>query len=665
MGFFDLMQKKLNGSDLPVPAKKAEVSVPVQQIPATLDAVNAAERSEARERRRFLELVDLTKKGIGAKAAAVLVAANHADEFPILTASGNGGKSQLTYDNYRNWRGTLLKARKEQGDLTDEQEICCLVKRYQHGEKGSRCDGRFLELFRQFYLNRNCLTIPQAYRMACDAWIKVSAGVPAGTLGQCRLELRRIAPEVIVRAREGETAWKNRCCDYISRNWNDLLPGDVAIGDSRTFDTRVRVWTGEKWESRRPTIAALLDARSWKFTAYWITTEPVNADTLINTLALWCRNTGGVPPSVCYFDNGKDYNAAGFSTPLEVKGGYRHSIFAELGIKLINATAYNGRAKTVERAFRDMMLGFDKLFLDYLGSNPAKRSDASSYYDQHPDELPSLEAFCKVFAGWLDKYHATPKQGKIHGGKSPDEIWQSRPADTSRRMTPESLMLAFLRPEGLRLVGRGGQIQLGNEFYVTSDVRWGETVLVKRSCFDHSFLGLYTADGRRLGIARSREAIRAIAEGKDERARLAELIARQKEQDKAARTMLHDLTGGVYGASPLEILLTAGLDADFRETGSMHLVKGGTHLFRKIEAGGMARLEENNAEDGRRKAEKNNAEGGMQNAECVEDSAEFTQNPLPHTATEERGEDHVSEEEMTEVYNFISNKNHRGEEDDD
>ena len=74
------------------------------------------------------------------------------------------------------------------------------------------------------------------------------------------------------------------------------------------------------------------------------------------------------------------------------------------------------RAKTVERAFRDMMLGFDKLFLDYLGSNPAKRSDASSYYDQHPDELPSLEAFCKVFAGWLDKYHSTPKHGKKANG---------------------------------------------------------------------------------------------------------------------------------------------------------------------------------------------------------------------------------------------------------
>ena len=54
--------------------------------------------------------------------------------------------------------------------------------------------------------------------------------------------------------------------------------------------------------------------------AYWITTEPVNADTLIRTLALYCLNTGGQPPAVAYFDNGKDYCAQGFSTPLVVDG---------------------------------------------------------------------------------------------------------------------------------------------------------------------------------------------------------------------------------------------------------------------------------------------------------------------------------------------------------
>lgn len=73
-------------------------------------------------------------------------------------------------------------------------------------KEGSRCDGRFLKLFLQFYLNPNRLTAACAYRLACNAWIKVSAGVPAGTLRQCRLELNRISPEVITLSRE----WRQR-----------------------------------------------------------------------------------------------------------------------------------------------------------------------------------------------------------------------------------------------------------------------------------------------------------------------------------------------------------------------------------------------------------------------------------------------------------------------
>ena len=678
--FFERMKKRLSPGqeDTVVPVRtdkhtQQPAAMPVHytgSVPGSLEEISANDRAEARERRRFLALVEMNK-GMGAKAACEFVAGHHADEFPILSEGGNGGRSQLTYHSYRNWRQILLAARKEHGgELTEEHEVRLLAKRYARGERGSTADPEFLELFRKFYLNRNCPKVPAAYRNAVMAWAKIGNGRPAGTIGQCRVELQRIAPEVIVRAREGDVAWRNKCCDYITRNWNDIAAGDVAVGDSRPFDTRVKVWNDrtERWESARPTIAALLDARSWKFVAYWITTEPVNSDTLINTLALWCHNTGGIPPTLCYFDNGKDYNAAGFSTPLTV-GQYDHSIFKELGIKLLNATAYNGRAKTIERAFRDMMRNFDKLFQDYLGSSPAERSDASSYYDSHPEELPSLNAFCKVFAAWLTQYHTTAKHGKIHGGESPDTIWDRRAIDSSRRRTPEDLMLAFLRPLGLRQVGRGGQIQVDGTYYVTDDVRWGEKVLVKRSSFDDSFVMLYTADGRRLGIARSREAVKAIAEGRSDRELLAERIARQKKQDRAARTMLADLTGGVYGASPLEVLLTAGTDAEFRVTGKMHLVKGGTHDFKLIEGGGMAQLESEEVKKTgfaeSEKAGRKNMTGFAESEKVCEDSAPeiaACDNEMKFTQGEDPEEG--DQADMEEIYNFITKK-HQGEEDDE
>ena len=673
MNFLEKLRSASSASGTIVPAGEAVVPaapkgsgemLPVSshagRIPDHLEDAPAQLRAEARERRRFLVLVEMYDrqpdgKKRGARAAAALVAANHADEFPLLTGGGQQGKSQLTYSNYRNWKGILSNATPKGCKLTEEEEVRLLVKRYARGDRGSGADPEFIKLFMKMYLNRNCLSLPAAYRSACTAWAKEFPGRVPGTRAQCRLEIQRVPKEVVVRAREGETAWKNKCCDYISRDWTGIRCGEVAVGDSRTFDTRVKVWNEDRqvWESRRPTIAALLDARSWKFVSYWITVDAVNSDTLINTLALWIRNTGGIPPKTCYFDNGKDYNAAGFSVPLEVEG-YQHSIFAELGIGLVNSIAYNGRAKTVERAFRDMMANFDKMFLDYLGSNPALRSDASSYYDHHPDELPSLSAFCKVFSAWLDQYHTTPKEGKIHGGQSPDAIWKSMAADISRRRTPEDLCLALLRPVGMRQVGRGGQIKVDERTYVTDDVRWGAKVLVKRSSFDDSYIMLYTADGQRLGIARSREAVQALAEGKDERQRLAEQIARQRAQDKFSRTMLKDLTGGVYGASPLEILLTAGTDAKFRAGGGMHLVKGGTHNFRVIEGGGMRSLEIAEVQE---KPE-------VQQTSAEEEVTQENLQDLPRPARISEDEN-ISGEELQEVYNFITNKNNQGEEDYD
>ena len=644
---------KGSGGTLPVSSHAGRIPDHLEDAPAQL-------RAEARERRRFLVLVEMYDRQPdgrkrGARASAALVAANHADEFPLLTGGGQQGKSQLTYSNYRNWKGILSNATPKGCKLTEEEEVRLLVKRYARGERGSGADPEFIKIFMKMYLNRNCLSLPAAYRMTCTAWAKEFPGRVPGTRSQCKLEAQRLPQEVVVRAREGETAWKNKCCDYISRDWTGIRCGEVAVGDSRTFDTRVKVWNEDRqvWESRRPTIAALLDARSWKFVSYWITVDAVNSDTLINTLALWIRNTGGIPPKTCYFDNGKDYNAAGFSTPLEVDG-YKHSIFAELGIGLVNSIAYNGRAKTVERAFRDMMANFDKMFLDYLGSNPALRSDASSYYDHHPDELPSLSAFCKVFASWLDQYHAAKKYGRIHNGKSPEEVWNSMQPDYSRRRTPEDLCLALLRPVGMRQVGRGGQIKVDERTYVTDDVRWGAKVLVKRSSFDDSYIMLYTADGQRLGIARSREAVQALAEGKDERQRLADQIARQRAQDKYSRTMLKDLTGGVYGASPLEILLTAGTDAKFRAGGEMHLVKGGTHNFRVIEGGGMRSLEIAEVQE----------EPEVQQTSAEEEVTQENLQDLPSPARISEDEN-ISGEELQEVYNFITNKNNQGDEDYD
>ncbi len=574
MGALDFLKKlPARRSDSQLPAKPVRcVPAPVAVAELPVDA-----RGKAAERLRFVRLVEITKatRRLSDADACEFVAVNHALEFPILRSSGHGGASQLTYNNLRNWRPAV-----RQGG-GDDEILRRLADGYTRGIQKARGDARFWEYFYAFYLNLNRLPISVAYRNAAAKMRAIDPTVRIPTLAQARYRIAQLDPAVVILAREGEEACKNRCIDYIKRDWRDIPAGEVVIGDSRTFDTRVRVLDPQtgKYRAARPTIAALIDGRSWFMSAYWITTEPVNAETLIRTLALYCLNTGGQPPAVAYFDNGKDYCAQGFSTPLVVDG-VEHSIFRELGITLINSIAYNARAKTIERAFRDMMQQFDKMFPDYLGSRPGERTLAADYFDTHPEELPDLDLFCRAFADWLDSYHATPKSGDIHRGKSPAEIWnarQPRPA-----MSAEQLRYAVCRPEGVRTVGRGPAVSLDGKLYYCDRLKVGTKALVKSDPFDPTRVLCYTPDGALIGEARTREAIRALAlDDEEARAAISELIGRQRRQLREARTTLDRLTGGRSQASPIELFL-ADPDAPLVPVGSRRSVKGAAHEFTRF-----------------------------------------------------------------------------------
>ena len=579
---------RLGQADKPAPVAPAPVGTICAegQAPA-VHKLPAAARAKALERLRFVRAVQTAKRDrrLSERDAAQTVAAERAAEFPILCRSGKGGRSALIYNNFRNWSRAIAET------ADDETALDLLSDAYARGRRKLAGDKTFWEYFHAFYLNLNRLPLAVAYRMAVEKMRLSAPETRIPTLAQARYAVARMDLKTVVMAREGETAARNLCVDFIQRDWSEIPAGYCVVGDSRTFDTRVRVFdeAAQKWRAVRPTVAALIDARSWYFGAWWITTEPVNARTLINTLALYCHNSGGQPPAVAYFDNGKDYCARGFATPLEVEG-HEHSIFRELGIRLQNATPYNGRAKTVERVFRDMMQRFDKMFPDYLGSTPEGRNAAADWFDSHAEELPSLQQFCELFDGYISQWHETPKAGRIHGGKSPWEIWEKR--EPRPAMTPAQLRFAFLRPEGVRQVARGPAVSFDNTFFYCDAVAVGEKVLVKSDPVDPTHVFLFTVEGALRGEARTRDAIRALA-GDDEQEALKALIARQRKQLAEARTTIHDLTGGREQVSPLELML-APIDAKPALLGRKSSVKGPSHTFRRLAMPGAipaARLE--------------------------------------------------------------------------
>ena len=520
------------------------------------------------------------------------VALTRIDEFPILRTSGQHGASQLTYNNFRNWRRRLLEYRNTPGAQPGEGDLLALASSYKRGDSlyktadgiPSFGDRQFWCDFNAAYLNQNKLNLTTAREVAAFAARKRNPAAVIPSIAQVRSYVKSMPLGTIIAGREGEVAWRNTIADYVSRDWNCTEPGELLIGDSRDFDTRVRceVEPG-KWVAVRPSIACLMDARSWMPAGWTITVNPVNADVLLRTLLDYICRTNGQVPAMCYFDNGKDYCKQGFSTPLKV-GKYEHSIFKELGITLTNARPFNARAKTVERFFRDMMKTFDKFFPDYLGSNPLERPDAASYFDKKENvmELPTLESFVQIFTDWLGSYVSRPKGGAIHQGKSPAEIWQMRNTEI-RKFTPQQIALAFLLPVGIRQVGRGPAVLYQGQRYFSDEVRVGEKVLIKVNPFDPEMVLLCEDNGSVIGIARTRRAVHAIT-GDDtvQRQLLNEQLARQNKQRREMVTQLQTLTGGLHGASAIELLLSIGTDSQFIRRGSMHTIKGKSHDYKRI-----------------------------------------------------------------------------------
>lgn len=616
--------------------------IPAANLPASAEELPAKIRATAMERLMFVRLTLARKAASGCtdREAAEYVAANHVQEFPILRVAGHGGATALHYNNFRNWRARI------KGISTEDSILRALCDNYTRGIKPRHGDQRFWEIFFAMFLNLNHLPVTVAYKRACQRMRQEAKDIPVPSLRQARYQVDHLAPDTVILAREGEEAWRNKCCDFIRRDWLEVSPGECIIGDSRTFDTRVRVWNNDqqKWQAVRPTIAALMDGRSWYIPAYWITAEPVNCQTLIDTLRLYLRATGGIPPAIVYFDNGKDYCAQGFATDFEAEG-YQHSIFRELGIRLLNSLAYNARAKTIERAFRDMMQQFDKMFPDYLGSRPGQRNQAADYYDNHPEELPSLDQFCQIFASWLNEYHNTPKGGSIHRGRSPREIWESGSRAGRVPLSPERLKMAFLKPEAVRTVGRGPSVKWDNELYYSDSLKWGTRVLIKSDTLDRDHVMCYTIDGAFIAEARTRASIHALAGSEDD---IKALMRRQRHQLKEARTCLDSLTGGKHLYSPLELLL-ADPDAVGITAGEISSVKGAAHHYEHHSLPGVidpAVLPEPEQEQDRIPAEE-------YDPEIAEAASSILQKTIP--------EEH--EDDLSDIHNFITT--HKKEEGDE
>lgn len=499
------------------------------------------------------------------QGVAVHLIASEAGRFPHLEKAGKRGKSALNLRNFQVWSKKLgWKQGLKTIDASKRNE---LLPRYSTNRRQRFGTPEFWKLFGRLYMSQSKMSFPVAYNTACDLYLAQTGrrreDMP--TLDQVRYYYdNHVAKVAIMEARHGKEYIINNVLSYAERDWSGVNPGDCFIGDHRKLDCAIRTWNEkeQKWESKRPWMTAWMDAKSLKFVGILIrVVDYPNGVAIEDSLISAIRANKNIPPKFLYMDNGQDYRAQGFSQPITI-GDCELSICKELSIKPQFSMPYNGRAKTIERMFKELAGGIDKACKGYLGNRPGARPEWAQQIWKNPEVLPNLQEFSEFSAAWLKQvYNKTiGKNSKITGGLSPDEVWNNRKIDYSRQLSDRDLYFATLRPlKSTRKVGRGAAVTVTMKERGIKQGRYecaelwkhfGKEVIIKIDVFDANRVWAFDLQGRLIGECHRIMPVPALASTPEQKQLVAAQINKQKHQAIAIRELVALETGQIEVSVP-------------------------------------------------------------------------------------------------------------------
>lgn len=398
------------------------------------------------------------------------------------------------------------------------------------------------ERFKAFYLSPERRTLAHCYDMVAALAAEAGWAWPSRKTVE-----RRVAAEIPhqtqVLAREGEDAFKALAPAQI-RDRTRLHAMQCVNGDAHKIDVFVKMPDGR---IMRPMIVAFQDVYSGRLLSYRVD-ESENAWAILGAFGDLAREFG-VPDEVV-LDNGR-----GFASKL-VTGGVANrfrfkvkdddplGVMPKLGCKVHWTIPYNGRAKPIERAFRDLSqrVAKDPRFAGaYVGNRPDAKPE------NYGSKAVDYETFCEVLAEGVAAHNLRRgRRGQTTQGRSFVETFDaSYETAPIRRATEEALRLCLMGAVGIRARAPEGKIEFqGNVYWA----EWmpaiaGQRVTVR---FDPADLhgGLWVEDvaGRTLGHAACIERVgfldveAAQAHGRANRARL-----RAERQRLAATRQMLDI----------------------------------------------------------------------------------------------------------------------------
>ena len=303
--------------------------------------------------------------------------------------------------------------------------------------------------------------------------------------------------DVVVMAREGEKAYRDKIGPYITRDPSRLTVGQVLIADGHDLNfeilhpvtgkpARLKLVMFFDWASRMPV--------GWQI----MPTE--NTTAISAALRNAILNLGKVP-EIVYLDNGKAFKSK-FFTETDPDLTELTGLYARKGIATCFAAPYNARAKIIERFFLTMQEQFERLMPSYCGASisdkPAWRARNEKFHQSMHDErtggyIPNIREAACVLSLYIDWYGRQPHAGL--GGKRPVDVLN---AGRGPGVDAAGLDFDFLWSK--KVTSRRCRVTLCGIDYESDCLHgWGEEVIAKYDTADLGKIFLYAADGNFLG----------------------------------------------------------------------------------------------------------------------------------------------------------------------
>ena len=382
--------------------------------------------------------------------------------------------------------GTIYRWQKE---IKNNNNFENLIPKYDYGEKehSAKLTQNELIVFKSLLLSPNKVNIGKATRLTKHILSKRGLASPssAQTFRRFANNYRNKHYDEWIFAREGQKALRDKVQPYITRDISKLEVGDVLVADGHRLAVQcINPYTGKPC---RPTLIGYLDWKSTALVGYEIMLEE-NTQAITSALRNSIINLGKIP-KICYQDNGKAFKSKFFKGNLQECG--IQGLFDKLGIIPVFAQPYNARAKVIERFFRELQDGFERLMPSFVGANimdkPAYLNRNEDFHKKvHNDYIPTIEQLSKMLDYYMEYYRSLECPNVK--GKTIGEVFGSGKGSGIDLEKLDDLMMS----KEIRTINRDGIRFLNADYY--NDCLYGlkERVQIKYSLLDLAKIKVYT-----------------------------------------------------------------------------------------------------------------------------------------------------------------------------